>query len=105
LHNSENSIAASLSDILASTIPLHSTRDGEANHETPQEVKLRLEHEVQVKLDQEKMFGLLEVVILNTGQRIHDLRDSFNLIVSGSLRDEMEQRDYGPYCAVADWPV
>lgn len=45
-YNSDNSIAATLADILASVIPLHSTRDGPVGHETPQEVELRMAHEV-----------------------------------------------------------
>ena len=51
------------------------------------------------------MFGLVEIVMLKTGQRIHDLKDSFNIVVQGTIRDEMEERDYGQFCAIADWPI
>jgi hypothetical protein len=45
----ENSLAGSLTTLLASLIPLASVRDGAAGHETDEEKRQRIEHEEHVE--------------------------------------------------------
>ena len=43
--------------------------------------------------------------MLKQGQRIHDLRDSFNVIIKGVIRDEADEKDFDEFNVIADWPI
>ena len=103
--NMDKSVAGSITQSIANSIPILTPKYGASSHETHEERREREKHELSVRQAHQKLFSQIEIVMLRQGQRIHDLRDSFNVIIKGILRDEAEEKDFDEFNVIADWPI
>jgi hypothetical protein len=55
--------------------------------ETQEEQQKRQRREEEIYEAHKQLFSKIEVVFLRAGQRIHNLRDSFNVIIDGTIND------------------
>lgn len=47
----------------------------------------------------------VELVHFRKGKRIYSLEDSFNVLISGRVRDENSCREFGVFDILADYPM
>jgi len=103
--NSLASLAGTILNSISHKILLLTKRDQVDGPESKPEMIERHRKEKEIFDSWTLLASQVDCLVLKKGQKIHDFRSSYNVMIKGKLYDKNLDKEWNSYSIVADWPI